>query len=183
MRLQPQQDLECRGALAEFVTRELRLADIEELGVLGLSEMNAAKLPDPAPDRRQIGRDLPDARIMRLTRMHNKGNICVECKRRPRSLARAALYIPHLRLLAQRGRRTKKIRCTVRTAPVGSSIRVEPPTEGGECTVSIFRRTDEDQTPEVEVQGEDIVIRNNTSDDGDPKPEERRVKMPKTKWS
>ena len=47
---------------------------------------------------------------------------------------------------------------------------------------SIFRRSEQEQAPEVEVQGEDIVIRNNKQDDGDPKPEERRVKMPKTSW-
>ena len=46
---------------------------------------------------------------------------------------------------------------------------------------SIFRRAEEEQAPEVEVQGEDIVIRNRREDD-EPKPEERRVKMPKTSW-
>lgn len=46
---------------------------------------------------------------------------------------------------------------------------------------SIFRRAEQEQAPDVEVQGEDIVIRNK-KDDADPKPEEIRVKMSPTSW-
>jgi hypothetical protein len=46
---------------------------------------------------------------------------------------------------------------------------------------SIFRRSEEEQAPEVEVQGEDIVIRN--KQDGDEPKKEVRAKMPKTKWA
>lgn len=47
---------------------------------------------------------------------------------------------------------------------------------------SIFRPAEEEQAPEVEVRGEDIVIRHKADDD-DPQPQERRVKLPKTKWA
>ena len=46
---------------------------------------------------------------------------------------------------------------------------------------SIFRSAEAEQAPDVEVQGEDVVIRNKRDDD-DPQPDERRVKMPKTIW-
>ena len=46
---------------------------------------------------------------------------------------------------------------------------------------SIFRRQEE-QAPEVEVQGEDIVIRRQ-GENGEAPPEERKVKMPKTKFA
>ena len=40
---------------------------------------------------------------------------------------------------------------------------------------SIFRKREKPETPEVEVQGEEIVIE---KEDG----EKKRVKMPKTPW-
>ena len=43
---------------------------------------------------------------------------------------------------------------------------------------SIFRRQ-EDQAPEVEVQGDEIVIRRQGEND-ESKPEDRKVKMPQT---
>jgi hypothetical protein len=46
---------------------------------------------------------------------------------------------------------------------------------------SIFRRSEDEQAPEVEVQGDDIVIRKKADDDGPAK--EVRTKMPKTKWA
>ncbi len=48
--------------------------------------------------------------------------------------------------------------------------------------MSIFRREEEERAPEVEVQGDEIVVRQDHPD-GEEKPEARRVKMPKTKWA
>ncbi len=46
---------------------------------------------------------------------------------------------------------------------------------------SIFRKPEQEQAPEVEVQGDDIVIRK--KEDGAEPQKEIRAKMPKTKWA
>ena len=48
--------------------------------------------------------------------------------------------------------------------------------------MSIFRKNEEKKEPEIEVQGEEIVVRQDHADDEE-QPEPRRVKMPKTKWA
>jgi len=48
--------------------------------------------------------------------------------------------------------------------------------------MSIFRKNEEEKAPEIEVQGEEIVVRQEETGDEE-KPEPRRVKMPKTKWA
>ncbi len=45
---------------------------------------------------------------------------------------------------------------------------------------SIFRKPEEEKAPDVEVQGDDIVIRR--KGDGEEPQKEVRAKMPKTSW-
>lgn len=53
--------------------------------------------------------------------------------------------------------------------------------------MSIFRKKDDEKAPQVEVQGDDIIIQDHGDDDvGEgqhPSPKPKKVKMPPTKWA
>ncbi len=52
--------------------------------------------------------------------------------------------------------------------------------------MSIFRKKDDEKAPQVDIQGDDIIIQNHGDDDlneGQHPPKPKKVKMPPTKWA